>query len=207
MALTCAPAAAMACSPAPVSLLERMTSATSVFVARMEAQRADGSFDMRVEESFKGNVAGRTVPVRLPIGTQCGFDKPKGGDRFLLFVRGDEPVTTAGGSFLIWSEAGAAALNPVEATLATLRRLLANDRSRPPTPLVPNAEAAVHRALEVLIPVFGAEGLAQRKPLVAVELDRKGSDDAMWRVTAGTLTVDVGKWSASAKVSPRATLP
>lgn len=204
--VTCAPALALACSPAPTSLLEKFTGASSVFVGRMEAVRPDGRYDLRVLEAFKGVAAEATVPTRLAIGTQCGFDEPKPGERYLVIARGDEPVTTASGSFVLWDEASAVALNPTEGTLATLRALVANERGRPPTPLVPNAQAAVHRALEVLVPLFGAHALAPHKPLTAVELPPRGSDEPAWRVTAGPLTVDVGKWSGGVKVTPLAKL-
>lgn len=207
VSLASLPVAAWACSRTPVSLLEHLAKAKSVFVGRMEAERGDGSFDLRVEEAFKGDVGGKLVPVKLSVGKQCGFDKPRRGDRFLIFVYGDEPVTTVGGSSLIWAEANGAHLNPVEDTLATLRSLLAHDSTRPPSPLVPNAEAAIHRALEALLPAYGTDAIAKHKPLVAVELERKGNDEPAWRVTVGPLSVDVAKWSGSAKVTPHASVP
>lgn len=199
--LACVPGAALACSPVPTSLLEKFSGASRVFVGRMESARPDGRFELRVLEAFKGTPEA-TVPTKLAVGTQCGFSPPRRGDRYLVFARGDEPVTTAGGSFLLWDEASALALNPSEGTLVTLRAMVANERGRAPTPLVPNAEAAVHHALAVLLPAWGAHALAPWKPLVAAELPQAGTDEPAWRVTAGPLSVDVGKWSGAVKVTP-----
>ena len=64
----------------------------------------------------------------------------------------------------------------------------------------------MHRALEVLLGVYGALALAPYKPLKAVEVEAKGSEQAAWRLNLGKLSVDVGKWSGAVKVTPLARL-
>ena len=207
------PAPAAACSPETISLHERFDRKARVFVGVAERALDDaGTWELRVEEAFKGfpllPAGGVKLPVAFALRTQCGFDAPKPGDRFLVFLDEGERLSHAGGSMGIWRERDQAEahLNPVLDQLVLLRRMLLFG-SNPLVVVVPDAETAEHLAVQALLPVFGKALVSQNKPFRTRLLERKPSDEPVWEVVGtprcegkpadcpGPLTVELRKVS------------
>jgi hypothetical protein len=207
-----AAADARACSFIHESTYAKYSKHARVFLGTIQDKSAAHKdvYNIRIDESFKpknGKFDG-TVPVRLSIREQCGFDEPKRGTRFLIFMNDGDVVSQTSGSMFIWQEAeqSEALLNPMIDTVVLLRRMLSGEGV--PGAIVPDAETALHLALKALIPVFGREAVTKNMPFKMALIKGKPAE-SVWRVkgsyscpkeSAGhcagvLLSADINEWS------------
>ena len=194
---------ARACSFIRASMQARYSKHAKVFLGTIQDKSAahKNAYNIRVDESFKGipekGKSGGIISVLLSIREQCGFDEPKKGTKFLIFMNDGDVVSQTSGSMYIWPEAeqAEAHLNPMMDDVVLLRRMLFGDDA--PKPVVPDAETAVHLAMKAMIPLFGREAVTRNKPFKAVFMeDKPNYEDRVWRVEgAGTLSADINKWT------------
>ena len=205
-----------ACSFIHASMYARYSKHAKVFLGTIQDKSAahKDAYDIRIDESFKGipgkEKPGGIVSVRLSTREQCGFDEPKKGTRFLIFMNDGDVVSQTSGSMFIWQEAeqAEAYLNPVMDDVVLLRRMLSGEGV--PSAIAPDVETAIHLAMKAMIPMFGREAVTKNKPFKTVFMeDRPNYEEMVWRVegsyhcpqesaghcAGGTLSVDINKWT------------
>jgi hypothetical protein len=193
---------AVACSLAPISLLEQFSKHAQVFHGRVRGKSSrkgapEHTYDVLVEEAFKGlprdAKPALSLAVTFAIGAQCGFEAPKKDARVLVFMNEGDIVDSTSGSGFIWQEIlqPEPHLNPRMDQLILLRQFV---NPHPPYGVVPDEATAIHIALKTLLPIVDREALQAQWPLTVLKppAERGSYDGVDWRVR-GTLRCKAGR--------------